>query len=497
MKKLVILLMALFLPGLARAQVINCPSGFSTSGACGWALNSSSNTFRSGGNASLSGTNLLMIPTGSEHQVSYLNYQPSVLNVQAFTASFTFVPNGQFVSFVLNNTTNQPGYEGNVFSAGAGCEGGFYQGGGVPVQPNNVFALELDSYDGLLAGDEGGDSFTYSSVQIYKSNLPPSVYPNIYIQCPCTGGIGDPNLCGTPVDTSGENDAFFQVNKLSTFPVPLNSPATTSNTTTGHTYSATITYDGSNLTLNLYDVTAGGSCPGSNCYTNTWTNVDIPSSVGANTAWVGFTGSTNSLSGGSLYPLFINSFIYSVGTPTSTPTPTATKTPTSTAATPTVTAKPTPTVTSTPIVTATATPAPTSSPTPQPTLTATPNPPLSPTPNSTATPAPLVSAAVSISRSSVNFGTVKVGRSKSRVVKLTNTAKKKTGTAVTFAGATVAGSNEFSASTNCAGSVGPKGKCSVSISFAPTVPGAVSARVTVNGNASDSPQTIAVKGTGK
>jgi hypothetical protein len=58
----------------------------------------------------------------------------------------------------------------------------------------------------------------------------------------------------------------------------------------------------------------------------------------------------------------------------------------------------------------------------------------------------------------VNFGTVKVGNGKSRVVKLTNTAKKKTGTAVTFAGATVAGSNEFSVSTNCDGSVEPKGK---------------------------------------
>jgi hypothetical protein len=102
-----------------------------------------------------------------------------------------------------------------------------------------------------------------------------------------------------------------------------------------------------------------------------------------------------------------------------------------------------------------------------------------------------------MSRGSVNFGIVKVGKSKSRVVQLTNTAKKKTGTVVTFAGATVAGSNEFSASTNCDGSVGPKGKCSVGIGFAPTVPGAVSATVTLNGNASNSPQTIGVTGSGK
>jgi hypothetical protein len=102
-----------------------------------------------------------------------------------------------------------------------------------------------------------------------------------------------------------------------------------------------------------------------------------------------------------------------------------------------------------------------------------------------------------MSRSSVNFGTVKVGKSKRRVVKLTNTAKKKTGTAVTFAGVAVGGSNEFSASTNCAGSIGPKGKCSVGIGFAPNVPGGVTATVIVNGNASNSPQTIEVKGTGE
>src|SRR5262249_20363936 len=153
------------------------------------------------------------------------------------------------------------------------------------------------------------------------------------------------------------------------------------------------------------------------------------------------------------YPLYINSFVYNVGSPSQTPTPT-----------------PTPTVT------------PTVPPTPTPTS----NPPLTPTPNSTATPAPKVSAVVSMSHSSVNFGTVKVGKSKSRVVKLTNTAKKKTGTAVTFDGASVTESNEISASTNCDGTVGPKQKCFVEIGFAPTVAGPVSATVTVNGNASNS-----------
>jgi hypothetical protein len=353
MKKLVILLVALFLPGLARAQVINCPNGFTATGGCGVGNNSHSQSFWLGGNAAGQSFNtfgstpqqILFMASGSDHLVNSLQYQTPV-NVQAFNTTYTFVPDGGDLSITFNNTTNQPGYEGNGFAQGAGGEGGFYQGGGVPVQPNNVFALELDQFDGLLPGDEGTSSFTYSSTQIYQSNLPSSVYPNIYIQCPCTGGIGDPNLCGTPADTPGENDAYFQIAKISTYPVPLNSPASTTDTTTGDTYSVNLVYNGSSLTENLYDVTAGGSCPGSSCFTHTWTNLSIPSSVGGNMAYVGFV--TSSGSGGGEIPnanLYLNSFVYTAGTQTSTPTPTVTPTPTLT-----------PTVTSTPIVTPTPTP---------------------------------------------------------------------------------------------------------------------------------------------
>jgi Abnormal spindle-like microcephaly-assoc'd, ASPM-SPD-2-Hydin len=439
-------------PPSTQAQVINCPSGFSSSGACGVGIIAGGESFQlvggpNGSSPGLSGSQALVLPTGADHAAMSLNYQTQV-DDQAFTASFTFVPNGQNIAFVIQNSNNNPSFNGSAFSAGAGCEAGFFQGFSQTNPPNNVFALELDSYSPLT--DSG--SFTYSSAQIYQSP------PETFIECPCL-----------PISECGTNNTPTAIDKISTSPVPLNFPAGAQNTTTGDTYSATVTYDGSNLTLNLYDVTAGGSCPGSSCFTNTWTDVNIPSYVGGNTAWVGLMGATGLPSS---FPLYVNSFVYNVGTPTSTPTPTPPLTPTPNS---------------------TATPAPTVPPTPTPA----PNPPLTPTPNSTATPAPEVSAVVSMSRSSVNFGTVKVGKGRSRVVELTNTAKKKTGTVVTFAGATVAGSNEFSASTNCDGSVGPKGKCSVSISFAPTVPGAVSARVTVNGNASDSPQTIAVKGTGK
>ena len=103
---------------------------------------------------------------------------------------------------------------------------------------------------------------------------------------------------------------FSRQNKHFSF--PLDSPANVQGTTTGDRYSATLTYDGTSLTLNMYDITAGGACPGANCFTYTW-NVNIPSWVGGNTAYVGFTAATGETSIG---PLYINSFSYTEGATT-------------------------------------------------------------------------------------------------------------------------------------------------------------------------------------
>jgi hypothetical protein len=284
----------LLLCSVAGAQTINCPSGFSSSGTCGvsnpGAGGQNFQIIAGGGVGVLAAPNVTMIATGQTHQPAGLIYQTAV-NAQAFTATFTFVPNGQNIAFVLqnNNNANASGTtDPRAFSSGAGCEAGFFQAfGTAPTSANNIFALELDSYSYLTSSP---GTFTYSSAQIYQTN-----------QSPC--------------DPDDSSPVYYPTNKISTSPVPFNSPATSQGTTTGDTYSATVTYDGATLTLTLFDVTAGGSCPGASCFTNSWSNISIPSLVNGATAYAGFTAATGVTS---TSPLTVKSLVYTVNTPTGT-----------------------------------------------------------------------------------------------------------------------------------------------------------------------------------
>jgi hypothetical protein len=178
----------------------------------------------------------------------------------------------------FKHNTNDSGFTASQgFSAGAGCEGSFFQGFNGTSPPNNTFA-ELGQTESLVSG---GSGFTYSNVQYYDTGHSPRHAPNAPGQSPCNPNLG------------GSNFTYVGVRKISTSPVPLNKPVHAVNTTTGDTYSVTITYDGSNLTISLYDVTLGNSCPGADCFTHTWTNVNIPYIVGGNTAYVGLGGAMN------------------------------------------------------------------------------------------------------------------------------------------------------------------------------------------------------------
>lgn len=292
MRKILIGLAFLAATG-ASAQIFNCTT-FTSSGTCGVSLiGGGGQPFAivgtaNGSSPGLSSGAINLIPTGGVHTALSVNYQTFV-NVQSFSSTFTFVPNGWNIALVLNNNLNSSG-NGNgtangakIFAAGAGCEGGFYQAfNGTP--PNNVLALMLDSNNWNTLS---GGAYTYSSAQIYQMT-----------QSPCNPNDSQPS--------------YWNTDKISTSPVPLSSPVNSQGTTTGDTYSATLTYDGTTLTLNLFDVTAGGSCPGASCFTQSWANINIPSLVKGNTAVVGLVGGTN---GASSSPLLIKSFSYTVNSP--------------------------------------------------------------------------------------------------------------------------------------------------------------------------------------
>jgi hypothetical protein len=308
--RLALCLVALISPWAALAQsIFNCSTfNGGSSGACsvapyydntnGFATTQQiwiRSTCQSSASPScLSGTAANFVPTAATHNGYGMAYSVGKVNVQAFTETFTFVPNGWNFALVMQDDNTHSGFEGAAFSSGASCEAGFYQDDGVDPTPNNLFALDFDS-SGYIGG-----SFSYSTVQIYQQH-----------QSPC-----QPNDGGTH---------WYSTTKTSTSPVPLTSPASTQYSTTGDTYSATVTYDGSTLTLAMYDMTASGSCPGASCFTNTWSNVSIPSVVGASTAWLGFTSAVGSGSPQepSQYPLLVKTWSYTVNTPTANPSTTA------------------------------------------------------------------------------------------------------------------------------------------------------------------------------
>jgi hypothetical protein len=100
-----------------------------------------------------------------------------------------------------------------------------------------------------------------------------------------------------------------------------------------------------------------------------------------------------------------------------------------------------------------------------------------------------------LSPSSASFGNVYVGATgTAQTISLTNTsAGPLTITSIALSGANV---GDFLESTNCPGSLGANSSCTISVNFQPTTTGSRSATLTVTSNASASPQTVSLTGTG-
>jgi hypothetical protein len=103
--------------------------------------------------------------------------------------------------------------------------------------------------------------------------------------------------------------------------------------------------------------------------------------------------------------------------------------------------------------------------------------------------------AVTLSPTSLSFGSRTVGStSAAQSVTLTNSG----GAGLSISGIAVAGSNagDFAQTNNCPGSLAAGSSCTISVTFTPSATGARSATVQVTDNASDSPQSVALSGTG-
>ncbi len=158
---------------------------------------------------------------GQNGSAWYVNKQ----NIQSFTNDFTFQlsnPNGDGMTFAIQNAPQ------NVNSIG----GSTYQLGYAPI-PNSI-GIKFDLYDSAGEGP--------NSTGLYLNGANPT-QPSI-------------NLTGTGIDLHSDD-----------------------------TMSVHMTYDGTTLTMRIYDLVTSAT------FTTSWA-VNIPQVIGSSTAYVGFTGST-------------------------------------------------------------------------------------------------------------------------------------------------------------------------------------------------------------
>ncbi len=101
---------------------------------------------------------------------------------------------------------------------------------------------------------------------------------------------------------------------------------------------------------------------------------------------------------------------------------------------------------------------------------------------------------VTLTPSPLDFGGQTLGTGATKIETLSNTG----GADLAIEGIAISGVNttEFSQADSCPATLKAGSSCSVSVTFAPDVEGAASATLTVNSNASSSPDTVALSGTG-
>jgi hypothetical protein len=212
---------------------------------------------------------------GTSHNGGGLWYN-SVQNIQSFTTTFTFqLPGidgyGMFFVIQNSNSTTNPGYSGTD-AGGNSANGMGYGGGGGVSQPalGNSVGIKFDA-----------TPFNQTAWYVAASPLSST---GLYVDG------------GPAIGANGPNNGFGPEVDLHRFNVSVGSY---------DVMQAVITYDGSILTMVLTDTSTGATARLS------WP-VNIPAIVGANTAYIGFCGSTPVSSSGATVTKVL-SWTYSEG----------------------------------------------------------------------------------------------------------------------------------------------------------------------------------------
>ncbi len=218
------------------SPIINFPNGFANA----------SGLLMTAGASAISGSALQLTNSAQGIEIGSAFYDAPV-NVQSFTTQFTLNLSGyadqNTMLFVIQN---QPGASSDTtLGAAAGSLGPI--GGTVSGGP---YAFGFEEYG--VSNPDGGYAGLASSVAV-KFDL-------------WNGGT-------TGLYTNGET--------------PYEPQTTISgvNLTSGDPILCTLTYSGTTLSLTMKDTVTGGT------FSTQWANVNVPSDVGADTAYVGFTGS--------------------------------------------------------------------------------------------------------------------------------------------------------------------------------------------------------------
>jgi hypothetical protein len=284
MKKYLILLILAQFSRVASAQtVVNCASGFVSGGkgACSTGIIGSGAQLYT--QSAVSGSTLELL-NGTVHQAANLTTQKPA-NIQAFTTTFT----------VQDSCEPNPGNCGNGF-------------GFMIIAANSSNPYYPPGYD--YAGDSGAQ-FSWSDRCECNNSSSPGLncvaIDEALVKFDIYGLSSSPP---SDLDLTNYYQATSGGGTCPQYGADINMHSSGIDLTSKDVFSITLTYNGSSLFETVTDTNTSAR------FSHTYTGINLPSVIGANTAFVGLDGGT----GNATMHVNIKGWTYTVNSPGPTPT---------------------------------------------------------------------------------------------------------------------------------------------------------------------------------